>query len=298
MLARAIVVNVLDIAADHAGHQLVVAQCAHVLEGAHEAPVLEHRHRSADTEHFFHAVRDIEHHFALIAQARNDRHQAINLTRREAAGRLIEGNHVGATGQRLGDFHQLALAQGQAAELFLGIDFIGQALEARQRLLAQHAAVDHAKTRRQMPEEQVLGHGHFRHQVQLLVDHRHAAGNAVGGVLEGHDLLADLHRAAAGNIGAAEDLQQRRFTRTVLAHQGVHLPRVRGEADAIERLDPREGFADTVKTQGRSGHFHSPILVSSSWKLARVIRVTSSMAVYLAGSLPVVTHSYIASAVL
>ncbi len=38
--------------------------------------------------------------------------------------------------QRLGDFHQLALAQGQAPELFLRVDFIGQALEARQRPLA------------------------------------------------------------------------------------------------------------------------------------------------------------------
>ncbi|CRM20297.1 hypothetical protein [Pseudomonas sp. 24 E 13] len=76
------------------------------------------------------------------------------------------------------------------------------------------------------------------------------------------------------------------------------MPRVRGEADAIERLDPREGFADTVKTQGRSGHFHSPILVSSSWKLARVIRVTSSIAVYFGGSVPLVTHSYIIRAVL
>lgn len=70
------------------------------------------------------------------------------------------------------------------------------------------------------------------------------------------------------------------------------------------KADLRQGFhtgkllADAIETQGRAAHFHRPILVSSSWKLARVIKVTSSMAVYLAGSLPVVTHSYIASAVL
>ncbi|SAM30347.1 hypothetical protein BN1864_LIB5394:03344 [Pseudomonas sp. 1 R 17] len=205
---------------------------------------------------------------------------------------------MGATGQRLGNFHQLALAQGQAPEFFLGVDFIRQALEASQGLLAQQAPVDHAEARGQMPEEQVFGDGHFRHQVQLLVDHRHAAGDAVGGAFERHGLRADLHRAAAGNIGAAEDLQQRRLARTVLAHQGVHLPRVGGEADAVQRLDPGKGFADSVETQGRRRHFHSPILVSSSWKLARVIRVTSSMAVYFGGSVPLVTHSYIISAVL
>jgi predicted restriction endonuclease len=78
-------------------------------------------------------------------------------------------------------------------ELLLGVDFIGQALEAGQRLLAQQAAIDHAETRRQMPEEQVFRDSHFRHQVQFLVDHRDAAGDAVGGAFEIHGLLADLH---------------------------------------------------------------------------------------------------------
>jgi hypothetical protein len=96
---------------------------------------------------------------------------------------------MGATGQGLGDFHQLPLAEGQASEFFIRVDFIGQALEARQRLLAQQPAIDHAETRRQVPEEQVLGDAHFRHQVQLLVDHRDAAGDAVGGAFERHGLL-------------------------------------------------------------------------------------------------------------
>ena len=298
MLTRAVVVDVLNIATDHAGHQLVVGQRAHVIERAHVAAVLEHRDRVADTEHFFHAVRHVEHHFALVAQARDDRHQTLDLPRRQAAGGFVKGDHMGAPGQRLGDFHQLALAQGQTPQLLVRVDFIGQALEARQGLLAQQATVDHAPARGQMAEEQVLGHAHFRHQVQLLVNHRHAAGDAVGRAFEGQGLRADMQRAAAGDIGPAEDLQQGRFARAVLAHQRMHLPGLGGKTDAVQRLDPGKGLADAVKPQGRSGHFHSPILVSSSWKLARVIRVTSSMAVYLGGSLPVVTHSNIISAVL
>ncbi|VVN57967.1 hypothetical protein PS687_04461 [Pseudomonas fluorescens] len=205
---------------------------------------------------------------------------------------------MGATGQRLGDFHQLALAQGQPAELFFRIDFIRQTLEASQGLLAQQAPIDHAEARRKMAEEQVLGHAHFRHEVQLLMDHRDTAGDAVRRAFERHGLLADLHGARAWDVSAAEDFQQRRLTCAVLAHQRVHLPRLGAEADAVQRLDPGKGLADPLEPQGRGTHFHSPILVSSSWKLARVIRVTSSIAVYLAGSLPVVTHSYIASAVL
>ena len=124
-----------------------MGQRVHVLERAHVATVLEHRHCVADTEHFFHTVRHVEHHFALLAQARDDGHQALDFPRREATGRLVKGDHMGATGQRLGDFHQLALAQGQAPEFFVGVDFIGQPLEAGQGLLAQQAPVDHAKAR-------------------------------------------------------------------------------------------------------------------------------------------------------
>ncbi len=150
--ATAVIVDILNVAADHAGHQLIVGQLAHVIEGAHVTAILEHRHRVANAEHLFHAMRDVEHHFALIAQAADDRHQTVDFARREAAGRLIEGDHMRATGQRLGDFHQLPLAERQAPDLGLRINFIGQALETGQGILAQDATIDQAETGRQMTE--------------------------------------------------------------------------------------------------------------------------------------------------
>lgn len=252
-LARTVIVNILNVAPDHARDQLIVGQLAHVLEGAHETAVLEHRHRVADAEHFFHAMGDVEHHFALVAQASDDRHQAIDLPRREAAGRFVEGDHMRATGQRLGDFHQLPLPQGQAPDFLLRIDFIGQAFEAGQRLLTQCAAIDQAETGGQMTEEQVFRHGHFRDQVQLLMDHRHLVADAVGGGFEDHRSLADLQVATARCVSATEDFQQRRFAGPVLAHQGVHLARMGDEADAVQRLHPGKGLADPVEAQAAAG---------------------------------------------
>ncbi|MNS80280.1 hypothetical protein D3C72_1139550 [compost metagenome] len=248
-LARAVIVDVLDVAPDHAGDQLIVGQLAHVIERAHVAPVLEHRHRVADAEHFFHAMGDIEHHFALVPQPADDRHQAVDLPRRKAAGGFVEGDDMGATGQRLGDFHQLPLAERQAPDFLLRVDFIGQAFEAGQCLLAQSAAIDQAETGWQMPEKQVLGHGHFRHQMQLLVDHRDATADAVGGGLEVHRPLADLQGTAARRVGPAENFQQRRLAGAVLAHQGVNLPRMGDEADVVQRLHPGKGLADPVEAQ-------------------------------------------------
>ena len=238
----AVIVDVLNVATDHAGHQLIVGQLAHVVEGAHVAAVLEHRHGVADAEHFFHAMRDVEHDFAFVTQAPDDRHQAVDLARRKAAGRLVESDDMGATRQRFGDFHQLPLAEGQAPDFGLRVDFIGQAFQAIQRLLTQRAAIDQAETGRQMAEKQVFGDGHFRDQMQLLMDHRDAAADAVGGRLERHGLLADLQLAAARNVGAAEDFQQGRFAGAVLAHQGVNLARMGDEADARPAPSRRERF--------------------------------------------------------
>ncbi len=206
-LTCAIVIDILNVTTDHAGHQLVVAQGTHVFKGAHIAAILEDRDRIADAKHLFHAMGDVKQHFALVTQARDDRHQAVDLPGRKAAGGLVKGNDVGTTRQRLGDFHQLPLAQRQTAELLLRVDLVGQALEAGQRLGAQATAVDHTEARRQMPKEEVFGNGHFRYQVQFLVDHRHAAGDAVGGRLEGHGLAADLYCPAARNISATKDFQ-------------------------------------------------------------------------------------------
>ncbi|MNL02110.1 hypothetical protein D3C87_1226050 [compost metagenome] len=179
-----------------------------------------------------------------------------------------------------------------------------------------------------MAEEQVFGDGHFRHQMQLLVNHRDAAADAVSGRLERHGLLADLQLAAARDVSTAEDFQQGRFAGAVLAHQGVNLAGMGDKADSVQRFHPGKGFADPVEAQAAAGavlflclylrvhkatsshrktarlpgpsrhQFHRPIFSSSCLKFSRVIRVTSSIAVYFGGSLPVVTHSYIISAVL
>ncbi|MNI91622.1 hypothetical protein D3C73_1493150 [compost metagenome] len=86
----------------------------------------------------------------------------------------------------------MPLAERQAPDFLLRVDFVRQPLEAGQRLLAQRAAIDQAETGGQMPEKQVFGDGHFRHQVQLLVNHRHPAGDAVGRGLEDHRPFTDL----------------------------------------------------------------------------------------------------------
>ncbi|MDR6354753.1 hypothetical protein Q3H58_001424 [Pseudomonas psychrotolerans] len=209
----------------------------------------------------------------------------------------------------------------------MGIDLFGQALEQLQRLAAQVAAVDDAVARRQVAEKEVFGDGHLRHQLQFLLDHGDAGADGFGGALEHQFLAIDVEVAGGGSVVAAEDLQQGRLARAVLAHEGMHRAGTHAEGDVGERLDAGKGLADADEAEAfgalgggvfqgchgallsdrrgwrrqdrrrRGHHFQRPIFSSSCWKLARVMRVTLSIAVYLGGSLPVVTHSYIMLAV-
>ena len=100
-----------------------------------------------------------------------------------------------------------------------------------------------------MPEKQVLGHGHFRHQMQLLMDDCDPIGNAFGRGLEGQRLFADLQVTATGDVRAPENFQECGFARAVFAHERMHLPRISDKTDIGQRLHPGEAFSNPIEAQ-------------------------------------------------
>ncbi|MFH7611877.1 hypothetical protein RA272_31265, partial [Pseudomonas syringae pv. tagetis] len=73
-------------------------------------------------------------------------------------------------------------------------------------------------------------------QMQILMKHRHTRRNAHGRGLELVHVLSDLQGATVGLIRAAEDLQQRGFTCTFLANQGLKTALASFEDDFLKRL--------------------------------------------------------------
>ena len=167
-----------------------MGEFGHVVEGAHVAAILEDRHGIADAEYFLHAMRHVEHHPALVAQLGDDGHQAVDFPSRQAAGRLIERDHVSIARHRLGNLHQLPLAQGQAAQTLARIDLVGQPGQQLARATQHGGMIDQTETRWHVAQQEVFGNAHFRDQVQFLMDDRHAAADAFGGGLEDHRLPA------------------------------------------------------------------------------------------------------------
>lgn len=78
--------------------------------------------------------------------------------------------------------------------------------------------------------------GKVRDQVELLVDNADAGGFDGCRVAEGQRATVEGRAAAVGLINAGEDLDQRRFTGTVLANQAMNLPGLRRRVTALSAI--------------------------------------------------------------
>ncbi|VAU69200.1 Uncharacterised protein [Klebsiella pneumoniae] len=115
-------------------------------------------------------MRNVQNDAALFAQLADHAKEIFYFTRRERAGWLIEGDNFGVTRQRFGNFHHLPLADGEILKGRLRIDIQPKVLELQARFIIEQRAVDHAAFMRKLAQIDVLRHGHFRNEMQLLID--------------------------------------------------------------------------------------------------------------------------------
>ncbi len=76
---------------------------------------------------------------------------------------------------------------------------------------------------RLVAEDDVLGHGAERDEVQLLVDRGDAAGLRLAGACERDSAAVEGDRPLVARVDAGEDLDERRLSGAVLADEAVHL---------------------------------------------------------------------------
>ena len=114
----------------------------------------------------------------------------------------------------------------------------------RPRLVAHRPPVEDAETGGLDAEKDVLRDRALRQQAQLLMDDADP-GAARGDRVRKCDLPpVEPDGSAVGPIDAAEDLDQRRFSRAVLAAQRMNLAARAAEADVVERLHARKRLGD------------------------------------------------------
>ena len=138
---------------------------------------------------------------------------------------LVQDEELDRLVQRLGDFHQLLLAD--ADFLDGGVRVLAQPHPGQQFGGAGPGLgpVDHAALGGLVAQEDVLRDGQFRDQREFLVDDHDAGVLAGPDVLELLDLVLvdDVAGVAAVRVDAREHLHQRGFAGAVLTADGVDL---------------------------------------------------------------------------
>jgi hypothetical protein len=159
---------------------------------------------------------------------------------------LVEDEQLDVLGQRLGDLHELLLADADVAHR--GDRLLPQADAGEQPLglVVGAVPVDQPAGGALVAEEDVLRDRELRAQGQLLVDDHDAAVLAVADRRErAHRALErDLAVVAAVRVHPRQHLHQRGLARAVLPADGVDLAAAHGQVDVRERRDAGEGLRD------------------------------------------------------
>src|SRR6266404_6126373 len=250
----------LEVAIHHLADDAILLESASLaIQRIDGATIAQHGDAVGDTSHLVELVRDQDRGHAMGAEFKQKIEQRRAVAFIEACSRLVKNQKAHLLGQRLGDFHQLLLADpdisDQRVRRLVEPDFCQQLL----RPLVDRVAIDHAEPRRRVGDENILGDREQRDQREFLMDDDDAERLGIVDVAE-VPLLAVIDDAAvvvAVGIDAAQHLHQRRLAGAVLAHQGMDLALPDGEIDVVQRLHAGEGFADTAHFE-QCGQFRLP----------------------------------------
>ena len=134
------------------------------------AAIAQHGDAVGDTGHLAQLVRDQDRGHAMGAELKQKVEQRRAVAFIEACGRLVENQKAHLFGQRLGDLHQLLLADpefgDQRVRRLIEPDFRQQLL----RPLVDGVAIDHAESLRRAGNEDILRDRELRDQRKLLMN--------------------------------------------------------------------------------------------------------------------------------
>src|SRR6185437_47570 len=111
-----LVIDLLDRAVDHQGHQLVLVGVLDV-PGADQGAVAQYRDAIGELEHLLEAVADVNDGDALVAQPPDQRKKLRRFLARQIGRGLVEDQEPGPAQGGAGGGDELLLPDGEAAEL-------------------------------------------------------------------------------------------------------------------------------------------------------------------------------------
>ena len=200
-----------------------------------------------DLEDLVELVADEDDAVALGREAPEDLEDLLGLLRRQDRGRLVEDEDLGVPVERLEDLDALLPADGQGADLGVGVDLEAEpAAELHDPAVRLLAVEEDRSGHRLLAEDDVLGDGQDRDEHEVLVDHADAAGDGVRGTGQVDLLAVEQDLALVGRGEAVEDVHEGGLAGAVLAEQGVDLAGPDLEVDVGVGNDARIALRDAA----------------------------------------------------
>src|SRR5262249_2158288 len=154
----------------------------------------------------------------------------------------------------------LLLARGQDARGAIEVDTKRHPTQERVHVLSFDVPADDGREV-VLPENEILGHRHTRHEREVLVDHAEAEPVCVarsGDVMLGP---VDQQMSAIGPVVPHHALHQRALPRPVLAEDRVEGSRYQSQRDVVERGESAEALRHPTGLDER--WLHCLLIVSS-----------------------------------
>jgi hypothetical protein len=240
---QALAADLADLPAQHERDQTQAVEVGEAA-GVHHVPVAQHGDRVADLVQLVHAVADVDHGDAALAQRADHVEQGAHLAWFERRGGLVHDRHPCVDGDRTREGHHLLGPDAEFAQRTAHIDPDAQAAQRLVRLPVHAPEVDQAEPAAGFAaEEEIAGHAHQRDEVDLLVDGGDARllGLQGRGEADRRAVVDDLARVRL--VDAGENFDQGRLARAVLADEGVDFPGAGCEVHVGQCLHPGEDLA-------------------------------------------------------
>src|SRR5690606_30185944 len=237
--------------------------------GPDQLAVLQHGDALGDLADLVQPMTDVNEGDAALLQGANALEQRLDLGGREGGGRFVHHHDTGIERERFRDLDRLLLGDRQPPDHRSRRDRpldaeVGEELAG---VRVHLATVDEPAFLRFPSEEDVLGDGAIRQEVELLVDDADATLLRLTGMVELHRLAIEHDLPGIRLVDPGDDLHQGRLAGTVLAHDGMDLARKDVEVDVVQRPHTRERLRDPAQREQGRRRRAGGCAVSWSWRV-------------------------------
>ena len=168
----------------------------------------------------------------------------------ERRRRLVEDQQPTVIREGFGDLHELLFRNAQTRNALFHVDVDFELAHDLPCLAREQLFVDDAQLfQRLARNEEILRHIKLRQQVEFLMHDANALSVDVRRAVNRQRLphIDDLSRVRL--LDAGDDLDERRFTRAVLTHQGEHFSCADIHAHIVQHLNARISLGDVFCTE-------------------------------------------------